>query len=184
MSITHAPEASLEDFWSDAVEGMIRRHLGMPDLGKSAVITNELHDGSGTNILLVRRPPVLSVQRVSVNGATLSPSEYTVTTYSIQLFYRKFDAGTLNVAFDYTAGSTVDPSTGLPDIDPIIRLTAAAMLAAILNYRGRGGADASIKWADVPERVGEDTPNTNVGLTSHLTRIMKQMLRRERIRVR
>jgi hypothetical protein len=179
VGITHAPESALEDFWSNTVEGLIRRHLGMPHLGEQVTVTDERHNGDGTYILLVRKPPIVSVSSLLLNGAALSASDYVVTDFSIQLLYTKFTKGILNVKVSYVSGS-VD----VDDIDPIISMTAAAMIAAIWNYRGRGGADASIKWGTAPAQEGEDTPNANVGLTSHLHTIMKRMLRRGRLRVK
>lgn len=179
VSITHAPENALDDFWSDSVEALIRRHLGMPHLGSQAAVTEELHNGDGTNILLVSKPPIVSVTSLSIDGGARLPSEYVVTPYSVQMRYTSFPRGVLNVSVSYLSGS-VD----VEEIDPIIRLTAAAMIAAIWNYRGRGGADSSLKWGTIEPEVGEENPNQKVGLTSHLHTIMKRMLRRERLRVR
>ena len=179
ISITHAPETALEDLWSDTVEAMIRRHLGMPHLGKQVTVTDEWYSGDGTNILLVRKPPIVSVSSLSVDGAQLLPSEYVVTDYSIQLRYLAFTKGTLNVCVSYVSGSQ-----DVGEVDPIIRMTAASMIAAIWNYRSRGGADASIKWGTMAGQEGEENPNQKVGLTSHLDTILRRMLKRERLRVR
>ncbi len=179
VSITHAPEAALEDLWSDAADGLIRQYLGMPNLGKQVTVADELYNGDGTHILIVRQPPIASVTSLSLDGGALLEGDYVVTPYSVQLLYGNFPKGVLNVKLSYVSGSVeVDV------IDPIVRMTAAAMVAAIWNYRSRGGADASIKWGTVTPGEGEENPNQKVGLTSHLSTIMRRMLRRERLRVR
>jgi hypothetical protein len=61
--------------------------------------------------------------------------------------------------------------------DPPIRLTAAAMVVTIANHKGRAGADWSIKWGNTEQEEGISTPTSVIGLTSHLRKIMKNMLR-------
>lgn len=179
ISITNAPESALDDFWSDATEALIRQYLGMPNLGLSVAVTNERHSGDNTNIVMVKRPPILSVTSVTIDDYILPASEYIATEYSIQLLYTRFTKGILNVVLAYQSGS--DPNV---EIDPLVKMTAAAMIAAFWNYKGRAGSDASIKWGSVEPEMGEENPNQKVGLTSHLSVIMKRMLRRERLRVR
>jgi hypothetical protein len=88
-----------------------------------------------------------------------------------------FIEGNLNVEVTYMSGST--------EIDPTVKLAAIAMIAAMANYYGTHGSDSSLKWAVADEQsAGEPSPNRNIGLTSHLQRIMKRILRRERVRAR
>lgn len=171
------PQSELKDSWSEMVEGMIRLHMGEPYLGSTQAITDEYHDGDGTRLLWVRKPPIVSVESISVAGASLTAADYVVFQNFVQLKDRYFTAGNLNVTISYTSGA--------PVVDDNIRLCAAAMIVAIINYRKRQGADASLKWGSgLDMKAGEETPNTNVGLTSHLSRIMKQTLKRRRARVR
>jgi len=174
ISIHPFPADELDDFWSDVVEALIKQHLGTPHLGESIAVTNETHDGDGTNMLVVRKPPIISVQDVRVSGVALIPGDYVVYPHHIALIAQTFPEGVLNAQIDYTSGD--------PTVDPTVQLTAASMIAAIINYRQRYGADSTIKWATGEQEMGESTPNMNVGLTSHLKQIMKRMLRRERIR--
>ena len=76
----------------------------------------------------------------------------------------------------YVSGSSV--------MNDVVRLAAAAMIVAIVNYRKRSGADSSIKWGTADQKAGEETPNQNIGLTSHLVTIMKRLLKRARVRAR
>lgn len=168
----------LEDFWSDTVEAMIREHLSAPNLGAPKEIT-EVRSGNGTPVLAVRKPPIQSVTKVTMNTATLDANDYVVFPNHIQLKTMNFPEGNLNVEITYFSGA---PTSEVPYQ---VKLTAASMIAAIINYRNLHGSDSSIKWAGMDRQMmGEESPNRRVGLTSHLDRIMKRMLRRERVRVR
>ena len=168
--------ADLKDEWSDMVEGLIRQYLGQPYLGTTQAITNEWHDGDGKHIINVRKPPIYSVQAIKVNGLALTHADYVVFPNYIELRYSVFPQGILNVGLDYTSGTA--------EVSDVVRLCAASMIVAIVNYKKRWGADASLKWGEPEKKLGEDTPNYNVGLTSHLTQIMKRLLRRTSVRVR
>jgi len=174
VAIHPFPVDDLKDFWSDTAEALIREHLGAPYLGEAVALTNETHSGDGTPLLIVRKPPIISVQALRISGVAVTTADYVVFSNHIELVAQRFPVGQLNVQVDYTSGDTT--------INPIIKLTAAAMIAAIINYRQRYGADSTFKWATGEQQAGESTPNLNVGLTSHLKSIMKRMLRRERIR--
>jgi hypothetical protein len=168
------PVADLKDFWSEVVETLIREHMGSPHLGQSTVITNETHSGDNTTILIVRKPPIISVEALRISATAMVSTGYVVFQNHIQLVAQRFPEGTLNVQVDYTSGDLT--------VSPTVKLTAAAMIAAMINYRERYGADSTMKWGSGDQESGETTPNLNVGLTSHLRTIMRRMLRRERIR--
>lgn len=175
-SIHPTPLTEIKDDWSEQVEDLIRTHMGQPYLGTQQAVTDEYHYGDGSHIIRVRKPPIISVEGVYVNDVLLLPSDYVVFEGHIALKAQTFPAGILNVRLDYTSGTVSVP--------PTVRLTAATMIVAILNYRKRHGADGSIKWGAAEQKMGEDNPNLNVGLTSHLSTIMKRMLRRGRVRAR
>lgn len=174
LSIHPFPADELKDFWSDSVEELIKVHMGTPNLGESVVLVNETYDGDGTNILIVRQPPIISVEEIRISAVATTAAEYVAYQNHVALTNRYFPEGLLNIQIDYTSGDAA--------VSPSVKLTAAAMIAAIINYRQRYGADSTIKWATGEQQLGETTPNLNVGLTSHLSQIMKRMLRRERIR--
>jgi hypothetical protein len=176
MDIHPIPQTELKDSWSDEVEDLIRQHLGAPYLGLTQEIVDEYYDGDGTVFLRVRKPPIISVEAISISGVALTSDDYVVFPTQIQLKDRVFPRGNLNVRLSYTSGSEVIPGS--------VRICAAAMIAAIINYRKRMGSDASLKWgAPLDMKVGEESPSQNIGLTSHLVTIMKRTLRRPRIRV-
>jgi len=168
--------SELRDEWSDEVEAFIRQHLGQPYLGLSQSILDEWHDGDGTHIFHVKKPPIISVDSLRINDVPLTPADYVVFDSYIELRSQVFPKGILNVCVSYTSGST--------EVNEVVRLTAAAMIVAILNYRRRWGADGSIKWGAAEQKAGEESPNYNVGLTSHLTTIMKRLLRRPKVKAR
>jgi len=162
-------ESELQDFWSETVEGLIRQYKGTPNLGVPTAITGEVHNGDGSNILVVRQPPIVSVESLLVNDAAYSAGDYKVKDLTIQLASQKFPDGTANVVVSYTSGSTAN-------VDAVVRFCAATMIVAIINYRGRAGADGSIKFAQADVRMGKRSPNVNTGLIAHLTGIMAQMV--------
>ena len=168
--------AELEDEWSIVVEALIRQHLGTPYLGSTQAITAEVHNGDDTQYLRVKKPPINSVTAIRINEVVVLPADYGVFTNHVQLESELFLRGNMNVQIDYVSGSTV--------IDPVVKLTATSMVVAVLNYRKRFGADSSIKWSNPETKSGEDSPNKGVGLSEHLTAIMKQLLRRPVARVK
>jgi hypothetical protein len=176
MDVQPITEAELKDSWSDMVEGLIKQHLDQPFLGGLEIITDEYHNGDSTNILVVRKSPIHSIEALYIDEGLVSTSDYVMFLSTIELKYATFPKGTLNVKVSYTSGSLVIPEP--------VRLAAVSMIAAMINYRKRYGADASVKWAKPDTKITEDTPNLNVGLTSHLQQIMKRVLRRDRVRVR
>jgi hypothetical protein len=167
-------EDELKDQWSNEVEWLIRQYKGTLYLGTSQVITNEYHSGEGTTTLRVKHPPIISVQAVRINDVLITESDYVVFSNHIQLKAYTFPDGILNVQIDYTSGNLT--------VDPGVKLTAVAMILAIVNYYRRMGADTSIRFGNPENKVGEETLNRNPGLTSHLIIIMKRLLRRDKVR--
>lgn len=172
-------EADLLDIHSNIVEDLIREYMGAPHLGTSVAITDEYHNGDGGDVITVFKPPIVSVQSVTISDALIPTSDYVVTDHTIQLLYDTFEEGRANVVLDYTSGSGTVPGSA--------RMAAIAMVIALLNYKGRYGADGSIVWgvpAETRQEGGERSPVFNIGLISHLKRIMVGMLKREKVRVR
>lgn len=176
MGITPITRSELQDSWSEMVEALIRQHLGQPYLGSSEEITGERHSGDGTNILRVKKPPIISVTSLAIAGSVQPQAAYVAFPSYIELTAQTFPVGTLNVEIAYTSGKEV--------VDDVTRLAAVSMIVAIINYRRRFGADGSLKWGRQDTTAGEETPNLNVGLTSHLYTIMKRLLKRPRVMVR
>jgi hypothetical protein len=152
------------------------------------VISNEQHDGDGTHILRVRYPPISRVillqvdpysplDNAELNAYTFGSTDYLVFPTYIELRYGYiFPRGKLNIIVSYESAAH--------DVDPIVRLTAASMIVAFANYRGRMGADSSLKWGKEPsKKAGESSPNQEIGLTAHLNSIMRSMLKRGKVRI-
>lgn len=173
MAMTSVPEDELRDMWSEITDQMIRDHLGTPNLGTSEVITGEVHNGDGTPLLLVKKPIIDSVQAIRVNSAQITASDYEIFENYVELSSAVFPEGLHNVEIDYTSGGAVSAR---------VRLTATLMVIACLNYRRRRGADTSSKFAVPETNTGEETANMNIGLVTHLDRIMRQSLERQVIK--
>jgi len=169
-----APSA-LKDEWSDMVEGLIKQKMGTPYLGTSQAITAEVHHGDGSAMLLVRKPPIISVEAIRSGEVALVSTDYVVfPTHILLKGGQTFPQGIGNVEIDYTSGLTTVPGQ--------VRLCAAMMIEAIYTHNNRMGADASIKWADPDEMTKDKAPARKIGLAAQLDGIMQRFLRRERIR--
>jgi hypothetical protein len=183
ISIHPITEAALPDLWSDAVEQLIREHLSKPGLGLAQVEVTESYSGDETPVLILRHLPIISVSCLSIDEEDIPAADYIINKTSIQLTgERVFTEGNLNVSVRYLSGGGVDENGLITD--PLVRLTAAAMVVAIANYKGRAGADSSLKWGNADQKEGNSTATFDIGLTSHLRKIMKNMLRRSRLRIK
>lgn len=160
----------LKDEWSELAESAIRRWYGYPYYGTSQAVSDEYHSGSGTPFLRVSAPPIISVTSLYINNSLVPASSYLVKkNYVILIDGTVFSQGNMNVKISYVSGSAVDDNT---------RFTCATLIVAIINYRKRYGADASIKWSKSENQLGEASPQKAVGLTQHLNDIMKESLQR------
>lgn len=169
-------EADLKDDWSMMVEAMIRQYMGQPSLGEIDIVVNDYYDGDGTALLRLRKTPIMSIQSLSIDGLTLSSGDYVVYPTHVVLLYHTFTKGRMNILVSYTAGTT--------SVDPVVRLAATSMIIAMINYQRKAGSDASLKWGVDNTKVGEPSPNVNIGLGTHLNKIMKNILKRPRVMVR
>lgn len=176
VATRHFNPDQLEDDWSNTVEAMIKRYLRSPYLGTTQAITGELYSGDNTPVLVVKKPPIYSVEALTVSDLALQSSEYAVFPGHIMMLGgRYFKEGVLNISLNYTSGG---------DVDPIVNMTAVAMIVAFVNFKERYGSDVSLTWGlSSEDKVDGSTANLNVGLTSHLTQIMKRMLERNKLRI-
>ena len=177
----------LRDEWSDQVENLIADHVGFATIGSTTTITEEAHDGNGSNRIWVKRPPIVSVTSVqlgSISPTTLSSSAYKVYDQYIQLVNSNttslaeafdstrnvFPPGTQNVLITYVSGLATVPAR--------IELCAAVMIGEIAKVYRTGGADNSLKYRSQGITQGE---RTNVvadkGLLATLRSHMENSLR-------
>lgn len=171
--------AELEDRHSDFVEAMILQYKGNPYIGSPVTVTDEYHNGDNTDILQVKKPPIISVSSLSISDAVLLPADYVVFPYYIQLKAQRFPRGRLNVKVTYESGVAAG------NIDPQVSFCAALMIEAIINHRSRLGADDSVKFnRDVEKMYGAGVSTLSIGLVNHLRGIMHALLRRDKVRVK
>lgn len=179
VDIYPTDESQLRDFWSEIVDQMIRDYLDQPTIGTSTVITEELHDGTGTDTLIPNYLPIISVQAIRISDASVSAGEYKIFKDHIQLLLGQiFPSGKANVEIDYTSG--------IATVSPTVRFCAASMIVAILTYRGRGAAESSIRAMNARQAEGGPTAPGNItsGLIVHLYSLMQGLLKRDEIRFR
>jgi hypothetical protein len=186
IALSPSSAASIPDFFSDIVEGLIRERLGAPGIGTHSLVEREQHRGTGTNMLFVNRPPIIGVSELRIHNNLIPPDSFLVGKRALELKYGMFPDDCYDIFVSYESGTFMpegEEDTTLY-VESSVRLAAASMIVALLNYRGKAGADQSIKWSNVDQKEGEASPNVNIGLTSHLTKIMDRMLKRETIKVR
>lgn len=173
-SIHNIDVTSLQDSWSETVEGLISEYMGSPALAQDTTYV-EKFDGNGKNVIAVRRPPIKSVTSVKFSGTSIAAADYDVGTTTIKLLYYNLPRGINNIEVEYVSGSTTVPES--------VRLASVAMIAAMYNHYGRHGADGSIKWADVERATTGERPTRTAGLITHLKDIMKSTIRRNKLRI-
>ena len=173
----------LRDEWSDQVENLIADHEGFSTIGSTTTITEEAHDGNGSNRIWVKRPPIVSVTSVqigSISPTTLSSTAYKVYDQYVQLVNSSttnidstrnaFPVGTQNVLITYVSGLAVVPSR--------IELCAAVMIGEIAKVYRTGGSDNSLKYRGQAATQGERTSvAADKGLLATLKSHMKNTLR-------
>jgi hypothetical protein len=174
MSLVTTNQNRLPDFWSDTVEDMIREHISSPFLGQTQVIVAEKHDGDGGAVLIPFSLPVATVQSLLIGETVLDPALYSVSDIGVSLLEGTFPVGQKNITVSYTTKETVPA---------IVSMTAAMMIVSLFNFKGREGADNSMVWGDADAKKGNTNLFTEIGLHQQLDRIMKKMLKRNRVRV-
>lgn len=177
------PLSSLDDFWSDTVESMIRGYLRAPYLGLSETIITEKHSGDNTPVMSLNNVPVTGVSSISVRAgsalakAVMDSNRYDIITTGVALIDGTvFPKGILNIEVTYTTGGVEVPSK--------VSLAAATMIASIAIFEGRAGADGSLKYGDLPVFLGGDTSVKDVGMVTYLKYIMTEMLDKYQVRIR
>jgi len=173
----------LRDEWSDQVESLIADYEGFATIGSTTIITEEAHDGNGSNRIFVKKPPIVSVTSVqigSISPTTLSSTAYKVYDQYVQLVNSSttnidstrnaFPVGTQNVLITYVSGLAVVPSR--------IELCAAVMIGEIAKVYRTGGSDNSLKYRGQAATQGERTSvAADKGLLATLQSHMKNTLR-------
>jgi len=182
-SIYKIPQASLDDFWSDTVESMIRGYLRAPYLGLDATVIIEKHSGDNTPVIALNNVPVTGVSSISVRvgsaieKAVMDSSRYDIITTGVALIDGTvFPKGILNIEVTYTTGGV--------EVAPKVSLAAATMVASIAIYEGRAGTDGSLKYGDLPTFLGGDSSVKDVGMVTYLKYIMTEMLDKHQVRIR
>ena len=181
---------ALRDEWSDMVEDLICDYVGYDYIGTTELVTDEAHDGSGTPVLFVDRPPIVSVSEVKIGGTTLSSSAYRVYDHFIQLVgggqsrISKAIDGPLNVFPVGQQNIEIAYTSGLAEVPGKMKLAAAQMITEIAHYQKRGAAQGSVKYVP-PERTdGEErSMQQRYGLSGALYMIMRETLDKKDIRI-
>ena len=158
---TGLSEDALYDTWSEVVEGMIDEHVGR-HYGDSVQYT-ESYDGDGSDTLVLKNSPIVSVASLSIDSVALGPTEYVV--YSVGYIRlvsgspsssivramgsvaATFPIGQQNVDIVYTAHSASVPA--------YVKLAAFLMVSEMAMVSERAGSDSSLAVSRATQRAGE-----------------------------
>ena len=174
---------SMRDSWSMIVEDMIEAHTGTTYGGTQAY--TESYDGDGTDTLILKHVPVVSVSSLSVDSVSMSSSEYKVYTSgyirlvgstgtslesALGAVGSAFPVGPQNITVSYTAEVAQVPGR--------VRLAAILMISEIALIHERGGSDGSLAVSRAVSRAGErdlQFPFSD-DLSARLRRIMRNTI--------
>lgn len=173
----------MRDSWSMIVEDMINAHTGTVYGGTQ--LYAESYDGDGTDTLVLRHVPIVSVSSLSVDGTSISSTGYKVyqsgyirlisdsgtsLDSALGAVGAAFPAGTQNVSVSYTADVGQVPGR--------VRLAAILMISEIALIHERGGSDGSLAVSRAVSRAGErdlQFPFSD-DLSARLRRIMRHTI--------
>lgn len=179
ISLSGLPENEIEDGWSDYVQDMIKEYTGI-DYGSSNTYTED-YDGTGTSVLRLKHRPVTSISSLSVDGTSMTSSEYKVYDTYVELVQNYgrpiqeamgstgsiFPVGQKNVSVTYVAGESAPRR---------VAFCAALMVTIIANVAKRGGADSIIPITRREREYGVPVRAPLYGLHGKLYEVMESML--------
>jgi len=90
----------------EAVSAAVRSYLNRDVL---ATERTETYDGTGSDLLVLRQAPVLSVARVQLNGQDVPPSSFRITQTALVRTAGTWRHGWGNLVITYTAGYATVP---------------------------------------------------------------------------
>jgi len=171
----------LQDEWSDWAEGLIKDYMGVDYIGTTSSVT-ETHDGDGTNLMVVNKPPIASVISLSISDVSVSSADYKVYDSYVKLVATSnpllvtveqdrnlyFPVGEQNVSITYVSGYSSVPTK--------VEWCAAQMIGTIAQFSKRKGVDSSLQFSSPTEARGERVRMPKLYLT--LNDIMKNVLGR------
>lgn len=156
-------ESEIRDEWYDWVIAIVREETPYEYFGVTATITGETHDGDGTNLLVVRYPPIVSVSSLSISDSAVTSTYYKIYDHYVLLTQTDenilnpvFPVGTQNISITYVSGFQNTPG------DLIFAIANAIEIIALHKLRGASVADLRFDTAE--ESAG--TPQYGVPVSS------------------
>lgn len=173
--------------WLEWADALIEEYCGTAFDG-TTTYTDETYDGNGTDTLVLRHRPVVSVSSVKISDTALSSSAYKVYDWGIRLNnspgvatslpYQllspdgvtgdlRFPKGTQNIKVTYTAGRSTVPKE--------VEMAATMIVSKIALFSREGGGGASQRWSQAAVQYGD--PNIGPGITPSLQSEVQAILR-------
>lgn len=180
--LTAINETDLRDSWYDMVVGLLKKESGYEYIDGTQAISDEAHDGDGTDMLRVKYPPIVSVSSLTIDDTSVASSRYKVYGNYIRLVSDiddtipdYFPVGTQNVTISYTGGFTETPEE--------LKLAIVNAIGVVGQYQRRGATMVTPKYT-TPDR-SEPAPEPmipSVNLVSVVRNILRNGLPARKLR--
>jgi hypothetical protein len=159
----------LKDEWSDAIEALIRNeykyHLNISSF-------TEYYSGDGTNLLFLKKTPIVSLTNVSIIGPSSLTSvilnDYFIThTKFIEMTSGVFPEGHNNIVVEYTGG--------VDGVDPRVQFAEMACLAYLVKFLVGNRGEDTIKFASAPA-IGTNQFSPRPGVVKKMQEIIRDII--------
>jgi len=171
-------EADIRTLWYDMVVGILQENSQYELYSGSEVITDETHDGDGTNLLVVRRPPISSVSSLQIDDTAMTATSYRAYDNYIKLKWDEgnfaFPVGIGNIKVTYTSGFAAVPSD--------IKLAVLNAIEIIALHKQRGASTANFRYDTARESDGAPEPGVPVASLAYTIRKLLRAAGRKRIK--
>jgi hypothetical protein len=171
----------LRDDWYNMVVGILHEVTPYELFHTTTTITDEVHDGDGTNLLVVNRPPIVSISSISIDGVAVSSTCYTAYGNFVKLSPSEenlltpiFPKGVGNVTISYTSGFSTVPTD--------IKLGVINAIEIIALHKKRGASTADLRYDSAADQDGSPEPGVPyASLAYTIRKILRTSIGRKRI---
>lgn len=180
---------ALRDEWYDFAVGLIGKIAGIYNIGTPIAVV-EIKDGNGSSVMQVDKPPISAVEKVVVDGVTMSSALVKYSGSSVYLSdsgvgYQYttnprignyiFSKGIRNVEITYTSGTLVS--------DEAYALAVSLVVKEFANLATAEGSDSRLQFYKPGQSGRTEKPLYEWGLHGKIKGIIISLLgEKKRIR--
>lgn len=176
-------ENDIRTTWYDMVIGILAEESQYDGYDGTTVITDEEHDGDGTALLLVSRPPIASVASLQIDDTAMTATGYRVYNNYIKLkwdaenmLFPVFPVGVGNIKVSYTSGFSTVPAD--------IKLAVLNAIEVIALHKQRGASTANLRYDSARDRDGAPEPGVPLASLAYTVRRIIRNAGRKKIKFR